>query len=439
MLRMPRRQLKTFYSQDISVKIDKRAVSEINKSGYYKRRNRSQILKTILEKGSISRRDIAEETGFARATVGYFVEELIDCGLVREIGIDTSATGRLGGPIPILLSISAGKPYVLSVHIGSTLINVGLLNLKAEPLNYKQVAISQKLDEAKLLSVIGELAETLCREEGLSLQGDVVGVGVGVGGIVDSEEGKVLWHRHKSLRGIHIRERLEEMLGLPVFVENIIQAMALAESWFGKGRLYQNYLFFFAGGIVGSAIVANGSVLKGSRNLSCLVGHSFLKPNGPLGSKKASGIEKDLMSDGSFIRHAEKYVRARGGMLASKQISKEAIIKAAEDGDEDCRQILQKRGQQFGRTIADIVNVVDLQAVILAMNFNTPESDIEYQSMYEAYWENLQIREDAPQIIISRSNGKLLLMGAATLVIEKVFSPDLNVIREASGRTIIQL
>ena len=77
-----------------------------------KLRNRSHVLNAILENGVICRRDIAKLTGLTPATVSNLTAELVDSGIVEEIGADRSLGGEKGGPTPILLGISSVEPYV---------------------------------------------------------------------------------------------------------------------------------------------------------------------------------------------------------------------------------------------------------------------------------------------------------------------------------------
>ena len=78
------------------------------------------ILEAIINEGPISRAGLAKHLGLTKATVSSIVQELLDSGLVREVGSAPTEKGRK----PILLSLHQEAGYALAVNIETTGITV---------------------------------------------------------------------------------------------------------------------------------------------------------------------------------------------------------------------------------------------------------------------------------------------------------------------------
>ena len=76
-----------------------------------KQRNRDLVLKMIFEHDAISRAEVARVTKLTRATVSDMVTNLIEEGLVEEVGYGES----IGGKAPILLSLVADSGYLIGL------------------------------------------------------------------------------------------------------------------------------------------------------------------------------------------------------------------------------------------------------------------------------------------------------------------------------------
>ena len=403
-----------------------------------KRRNTSQILRLILEKHAISRRDIALQTGLTPATVSNLSGELLAAGLVAECERPPVLPGRKGGPHPVPLSIAAEKPCVLAVYLGVNELAVGLVSLRGTDLRSTSLHLDAKVDADALLDIISVHADELCREQGVDIRRDVLGIGFGSMGAVDSARGVLQWHARRPFRELALRDLLARRLGLPVFVENIIQALAMAESWFGKGRDLGNYLYVFAADTVNGAIVVDGTVLRGVRMMSSMLGDIIVDPAGlpcPCGRK---GCLHVMGSDWGIVAQAKGLVAHSAGLLATlakdRAITVDLVREAARLGDGDCHALLARRVVYLGQSIARVVNLTDFQAVILSMDLPEPAADDERRVLFESYLGSADTGTGRPpQLLISPLRESYLLTGAAALVISAVCSPGLELSATPSG------
>ena len=134
------------------------------------------ILEAIINEGPISRAGLAKHLGLTKATVSSIVQELLDSGLVREIGSAPVEKGRK----PILLSLDQEAGYALAVNIETTGITVMSADLLGTGCRLKQYPV-RAFDEgffSFLLETLKAAIETLPPS-----RYGVVGICLGVHGV----------------------------------------------------------------------------------------------------------------------------------------------------------------------------------------------------------------------------------------------------------------
>src|SRR5512142_29386 len=93
-----------------------------------KQHNRDLTLKTLFDNPQISRAEIARTTKLTRATVSDMVADLIDEGLVTEVGYGSS----IGGRLPVLLSLNADSRYLIGLNLAQDKFVGAVVNLRGE-------------------------------------------------------------------------------------------------------------------------------------------------------------------------------------------------------------------------------------------------------------------------------------------------------------------
>ena len=322
------------------------------------------------------------------------------------------------------------EPYVIGLNLGLNKIEAGLVDLRGKLVAERKMQLSSNLSPETLVANVSDLVNDLCRSERIELSRDILGIGFGTAGNF-AEDGTVAWHKNSSIVGISVKKLLKEHFGLPVFVGSIGRTMALAEAWFGAGRPYQNYLFFLVHEVVDGAIVFNRSVVVGKRHFSSLIGHKPVSDSGRLCYCGQRGCLDVVASDDALCAEAESYAMTDAKilrhMLQGQSVTKSSIIEAAAHGDRFCQELLKKQGAYLGEVIAEMINLIDVEAVIVAINLEAPESDMELNTLTSTYTKSLNIPHRAPDIVFSKMKRDLFIIGPATLVIRRVFSPELRI------------
>ncbi len=159
------------------------------------------------------------------------------------------------------------------MDVGGTTVAAGLVAADGQVLEHQQ-APTHARGPGTALDTIGELLARLC-EQARALGVTVTGVGIGVPGIVDAERGTVGVDVHYApeLARAPLAAMLGERLGVPVHVDNDVNALALAEWTWGAGRGARSLVMLALGTGVGGGIIIDGRLHRGQSGFGGELGH----------------------------------------------------------------------------------------------------------------------------------------------------------------------
>ena len=187
--------------------------------------NTQLVLKTIYEQGQISRADIARATHLTRPTVSTVVNELMDRGLIQEVGYAPST----GGKRPVLLSVAIDSRHLIALNLARESFCGAVINLGGDIQHYIDLPLDGR-DGTVALDLIYEVVDKLMD----ATDRPILGIGVGAPGLVDTVEGVMREAVNLNWRNVPLRHLLQERYTLPVYMANDCQLAALAEYTFGS-------------------------------------------------------------------------------------------------------------------------------------------------------------------------------------------------------------
>lgn len=264
-----------------------------------RKRNRSAILKFINDGGPVSRKDLAEVTGLTPAAVTQICTDLLAEKILVETGMAEESQGA--GRKKILLDVNYDVAYVLGINIETEQTIVALGNLKGEKAVIKKLHTdSQARPEEFLQQIIAACNEML--EEHPKAAKKLAAVGVGITGLVDKENGIStkaygIWNQEVDVRGV-----LSEAFAVPVYVENNVNAFAIAELFYGIGKAHENLMLIKWGPGVGCAMIIDQEVYEGRHRKAAELGHFIVDPKGDMCSCGRRGCLETKISFGALNR-----------------------------------------------------------------------------------------------------------------------------------------
>ena len=380
-----------------------------------KQLNVSAVLKVIKDNGSLSRAEIAKLTGLTPASVTNITKFLIEDNFLRESKIGESSGGRP----PIILEFNPDARYVIGVGIGVGVIDVVITNLSASIIIKREMRIEEErydydLVFKKLVNLINEVVKSskIDKEK-------ILGVGVALHGIVNARTGISIHALYYGWKNKDIKEKLEEELDLTVYVDNDVRAMSLGESWFGATKDIANFVTLNISNGIGAGIIINNMPYYG-------VGFSA----GEIGQCNCGnyGCLETVASNNNIIRKAIKLIKQGVNSSLSKDIddinnlSIEDICKAANDGDELSITILKEAARYIGIAITNLINILNPTAIVVVGEiFENTTHTIETLSEIVKN-RGLKLSSENVRIIRSLLGRDAAVVGAATLVIQEIFS-----------------
>ncbi len=367
--------------------------------------SRSAILAHLGAHGHASRADLARALDLSPALMTQLVKGLLADGLVEELDEQRSLGGR---PARLLgLASTAGRSVGVKVapdHLA--FVDVGL--------DGTVVRSAQEPFDPSSPTMLDELVKALERFIAGGGSVPVLGVGVGVPGSVD-EQGSGLTDSHQlGWSKIPLGATLRRALGLPVLVENNVNALAMAEKLFGLGRQHRNYLVLTIGTGVGAAIVVDGVVVRGGSGGAGEIGHVPVVEDGAPCTCGNSGCLESIVGEAALERAA----RAAGIVAPTAGIV--ALTRAADDGEVEAQRIFSRAGHDLARVLAGVVQIFDPEVVVVLGEGTAAWSHWSY-GFEPAFRRSLLPDRRGVPVVVENWTDESWAQGAAALVLSTPF------------------
>ncbi len=275
--------------------------------------------------------------------------------------------------------------FAIGIDLGGTFIKFGLLDerrrLLGEPIQ-RPTPVADGAEAVVEAMVAG--AGDLLAQRGLSRQ-DVVGAGIGSPGPLDLQAGLVLDTPNlPCLRGVALRQRVGEKLGIPTALENDANAAAFGEFLRGAGEDISSMVMFTLGTGVGGGIILDGRIVHGSHWAGGELGHMLVCPGGrPCGCGQRGCLEqyasatylaqyaRDALSDDGTIRSTLRDVVDRTGSLTSKD-----ICAARAQGDAFAAGVWDEAMHYLAVGCITICRALDPERIVLAGGMTAAGDDL---------------------------------------------------------------
>lgn len=256
-----------------------------------------------------------------------------------------------------------------------------------------------------LLTVIVELCRDLIQiadEKRLY----VTAIGIGTAGQVDTQTGTVV-DANENLVGwkdTPIAAHVQNALKLPVFVDNDVRVMALAECTVGAGKGHPHVLCMTVGTGIGGALVINNQLWDGAHRSAGEIGYFYATPD--------ETIEDRYSGSGLVRRYLEKYP-------AEPDLTLRDIAQRATQGDRACIEALRQGAHDLALVLAPVIAFIDPAAVIVGGGV-VEIGDLWWQPFVETLqsFRLKHIRQIA--IVQAQLGNRAGMIGAALLARQKV-------------------
>jgi len=325
------------------LRVDKKATRTDSKI-----QNRRFVLQCIYGNQSTSRADVSRATGLTRATVSEIVGDLLDEGLVLEVG--TAPSG--GGKPPMLLAIAEDAHHLITVRLGASRWTGSLLTLRRRIIRSTTVNSAGRRGAPAidaLREFVGELIDSTSEH--------VLGIGIATPGTV-SPDGMVREATMIDWHGAEVGKLLTKHFSIPTHVTNDANAIALAEHSLGDHHTNDLLAVKIATG-VGSGIIVDGRPFSGESFAAGEVGHLSVLPS-PFG-EGGHGTLEDVTSAVAFARHLEI---GDLDFVDSQFVFRETARRLAA-GDAAAIEMVDNGARGLGTVLAMATGILDVKTVVV--------------------------------------------------------------------------
>lgn len=316
----------------------------------------------------------------------------------------------------------SSNPTVLAVDLGGTTVKAGLVSAVGDILYQNKLPT---LPEKGPKAVIGQIEAAIreVMEKGAFPLKSAIGIGapgvVNDRGVVKAPPNLTGWDE------VHLAEELGRRFpGFTVKVENDANVAAIAESRFGAGKEYANFLFVIWGTGVGGGIILDNKIYRGPTGGAGEIGHISIDHAGPACNCGGTGcIEAYIGQRYLSQRTVDKLKKGAASTLPDlvsgdlSKIEPVFIAQAAQSGDSFAIGVLTEAGTLLGVAIAAVMNTLDLRISIIGGGVSAA-GDFVLEAIEESVRRHVlkPLRPDIRVLQATQGNAAGLL-GAAGLVL----------------------
>lgn len=370
---------------------------------------RVRILQALTQRRSLSRAELVQRTGLARATVGSVVYDLIDAGIVRESASTGPVGARTGRP-PQMLSLVPEAGYAIGIDVGHDHVRATLTDLVGTPHWDRSVAVAVDDDPERALRTAVELIEAAIAETEVA-RGKILGIGLGIACPVDASTGEL--HAEDIMAGwvgVRPTDELADRTGLAVQIINDANAGALAERKFGAARDSANVVYLRLSSGIGAGVVCDGRMLLGHDGLAGELGHVTVEP---LGALCRCGNRGCLETVASPTAIAEQLSRGRGEPVHDI----DALLAA---GDRGTLRAIEDAGEAVGRALAMTVMLLNPELIVVGGDLVSAGEAL-FEPMRRTIGRTImRSQQNSLRIVPGALGDSAGVLGAAALVLDTV-------------------
>lgn len=259
----------------------------------------------------------------------------------------------------------------LGIDIGGTSIKGGVVKDSGKLYDSFKMHVIKGEPPEKTIEKLVRLVKKFLKSFSYKTE-DIIGVGCGVPGIIDSTNGIVTFSGNLKWYNFPLKRLLEESLGLPVKITNDANAAALAEAKYGSGNNYKSFLMITLGTGIGSGIFVNGSLYEGNLGKGAEFGHSLLVMDGRQCSCGRKGCLEAYASATALVKDTrvamELYKDSKLWQVSNDLGGLNAKVPfiAAREGDLYAIELINRYVKYLSEGLINYFNTFRPEAVILS-------------------------------------------------------------------------
>lgn len=257
--------------------------------------------------------------------------------------------------------------YVFAVDLGGTTVKLGLFDKEGNVLEKWEIVTRKENNGENILPDIAKSIKDKAAEKNIAKE-DILGVGIGVPGPVDSK-GTIYKAANLGWDVFNVSETLGELTVLPVKTGNDANVAALGEMWKGGGKGYDSIVAVTLGTGVGGGVIIEGKLVAGSTGAGGEIGHIHVEDNETIscGCGKKGCLEQYASATGIARLANERLAQddMPSSLRSVETIDAKAVFDAVKAGDALAIEVAEIFGMYLGKGLAAVAAVVNPEAFVI--------------------------------------------------------------------------
>ncbi|MDD5282034.1 MAG: ROK family protein [Candidatus Omnitrophica bacterium] len=304
------------------------------------------------------------------------------------------------------------KHFIIAIDLGGTNLKCALLD-SALKIKAKSCFSTKSFNnKQKLIGGIIDSINSFILKLNLT-KNSILGVGIGLPGPVDTAKGVV--HFLPNIPGwkeVGLKNILEKIIKLPVFIDNDAKLMALAEHKSGSAKGYSNVLCLTLGTGVGGGLIIGNSLYRGRDNAAGEVGHIPLNERGPVCGCGSEACLEVYVGNARIIEDARK--------LFGSKITLEEVSRLAQGDNIKAMKFWDEVGGKIGLALSGIVNLLNLDAIVIGGGISSAGNALFKSVKYTILARAMSVQAKRVRIFKAKLANNAGIIGAGYLVRERL-------------------
>lgn len=380
---------------------------------------KKEIINKLDVSGDLTIADLARELNISTPKITSLVNELIQDGLLQDLGKIDSTGGRRAS----IYGLVSNACYFIGVDVKRYYINIGLLDFKKHLVSVEEKIPYPLENTQQSLTALIDAIRNFITEQGIP-KDKILGIGINLSGRVNNNTGYSYsyFHFHEE----PLAATIQNELGIKTFLENDSNAMAYGELAHGVVSNEKNVLFINLDYGTGSGIIVEGKVYYGKSGFSGEFGHIPFYDNEIIcGCGKKGCLETEVSGQALLRKVKEKIATGAATILLKKngdsgELKLEDLIEAAKQEDMLLIELLAEMGEQLGRALAVLINLFNPELVILGGTLAETGDYLRLPVRSALNKYSLSLVNNDTQVKLSKLGEKAGVMGGCLIARNKV-------------------
>ncbi|NQT60835.1 MAG: ROK family protein [Bacteroidetes bacterium] len=325
-----------------------------------RQKNEKLILQAIQKSRGLSQSEIVSLTGLKAPTVLRIFTYLEERGLIRITETVDRQLPERKGRKPVFYQVNPTAHYIIGVEFWLCQISIIMTDFQKNLIYRKTIADAEIGKADELVKTLDDLIQQALSESGVPIE-KILGIGVGAPGRIDTEQGKAIYYgRIRNMFNLPLREHLEKLFSIPVFINNNAGVVAMNAYRRGSAKNAHALITVLIRSGVGGAFINDGELMLVQGKTAMEIGHAAIDLNGPECFCGAKGCLEAYIAESVVLQDAQQRFPVK---------DLEELDALAGEGHQGAVALLEEKGTLLGVETRNLFRLFSPDSFLIMTRF----------------------------------------------------------------------